>query len=93
VHLALIKALKNKDSNCKNKSQHPLHAIDTDNVAVNLTDKELDPVAVSILSKGLNFARATTSISNVRSSVKRKEQFNSFLWSQYKKYAKKPAAS
>jgi hypothetical protein len=52
--------LKHKDKfNCIYKSEHPLDATDTDTVVMNLIDKELDPVAVSIPSKGLNFAHAT----------------------------------
>jgi len=36
--------------------QHPVDQIDTSKVVINLSDKDLEPAAISILSKGLNYA-------------------------------------
>jgi hypothetical protein len=36
-----------------------------DKVVINITKKELYPTVLSILSKGLNFAHVTTSVSNM----------------------------
>jgi hypothetical protein len=38
-------------------------------VVVNLPNKELDPAAVSILAKGLNFAHMTNPTSNIRDVI------------------------
>ena len=44
----------------------PTDKIDIKKVVINLTDRELDPAAVSMLSKGLNFAQTADSIANLK---------------------------
>jgi hypothetical protein len=46
--------------------QHQIDQSGTKQVVVNLTDRTLDTAAISILSKGLNFAQT----SNIRSNLK-----------------------
>jgi hypothetical protein len=46
-------------------TQHQAEHKDTEKVVVNITDRNLDPAAIAILSKGLNFAQT----SNIRSNL------------------------
>jgi hypothetical protein len=38
-------------------------------VAINLTNRELEPAAVSVLSKGLDFAQTADSIANLKETI------------------------
>jgi hypothetical protein len=49
---------KQKFSHIHN-TQHPMDHVDTDKVTINFTNRVLDPPAVAILSKGLNFAHTS----------------------------------
>jgi hypothetical protein len=67
-HMTLVKASsKQKDKFSRpKKTQYPTDLIDKKKVVVKLSNKELDPVVVSILAKGLNFTRTTNPTSNIR---------------------------
>jgi hypothetical protein len=48
--------------------------IDTSKVVINLSDKALEPAAISILSKGLNYAQTTSINSNMKDLISGIEQ-------------------
>jgi hypothetical protein len=54
--------------------QHPVDQIDANKVVINLSSKDLEPAAVSILSKGLNFAQTTSIKSKMKVFISRIEQ-------------------
>jgi len=71
----------------------PTHKIDAKKVAINLTNRELEPAAVSVLSKGLDFAQTTDSRANLKETISGTER--AIYTSQktlLKKYDRKPAA-
>jgi hypothetical protein len=47
-------------------TQQPTECIETGKVVVNLTNRALDPAAIAILSKGLNYSQTT----GLKSSLK-----------------------
>jgi predicted transcriptional regulator len=46
-----------------------LYGMDAENVAFNITNRALDPAAMSILSKGLNYAQTTSLKSNLKDFI------------------------
>jgi hypothetical protein len=52
----------------------PTDKIDAKKVAINLTNRELEPAAVSVLSKGLDFAQTVDSIANLKETISNREQ-------------------
>jgi hypothetical protein len=54
--------------------QHPLDQRDTSKVVINLSDKALEPAAISIPSKGLNYAQTTSVKSNTKDLISGIEQ-------------------
>jgi ATP-dependent Lon protease len=54
--------------------QHPEDQIDANKVVINLSNKDLEPAAVSILSKGLNYAQTTSIKSNMKDFISGIEQ-------------------
>jgi hypothetical protein len=59
---------KDKFSRLRN-TPHPTHTTDGNKVVINLSNKELDPAASSILAKGLNFAHTTNPTLNIRDII------------------------
>jgi hypothetical protein len=51
------------------KTQYPTDLIDKKKVIVNLSNKKIDPAAVSILARGLKFAHTTKPTSNIRDII------------------------
>jgi hypothetical protein len=54
--------------------QHPVDQTDANKVVINLSNKDLEPAAVSILSKGLNYAQTTSIKSKMKDFISGIEQ-------------------
>jgi phospholipase C len=50
-------------------TQQPAKDMDPEKVVVNLTNRALDPAAISVLCKGLNYAQTTSLKSNLKDAI------------------------
>jgi hypothetical protein len=67
-------ATQKQKSGCFEDTQQPMKCIETDKVVVNLTNRALNPAAIAILSKGLNYAQTMGLKSNLKDVISGVEQ-------------------